>query len=74
MPQKPKPESEKRRTFGVSFDAELAERLDVLQPKRGGRSQFICDTLEIGLERRFGPDWREMADRLRSIEEEKVPA
>jgi hypothetical protein len=57
---------ERRRTFGISLDPELAERIDVLQPKIGRRSMFIADTLEIGLERRFGPNWREMADQLRS--------
>jgi hypothetical protein len=61
-----KPEHERRKTFGLSIDAELAGRITVLQPKRGGRSQFIADTLEIGLERRFGPNWREMADQLRA--------
>jgi metal-responsive CopG/Arc/MetJ family transcriptional regulator len=57
---------ERRRTFGISLDPELAERIDVLQPKIGRRSMFIADTLEIGLERRFGPNWREMADQLRA--------
>jgi hypothetical protein len=71
-----KPEQEKRRTFGLSIDAELAERITVLQPKRGGRSQFIADTLEIGLERRFGPNWRDMADdlRVRRVEREVATA
>lgn len=62
------PKPKQRRTFGFSLEPELADRIDAFEPKRGRRSQFIADTIELGLERRFGPNWRDMADQLRAAQ------
>lgn len=75
-PPNPSPDGEIRKTFGLSLEPELARRIDALAGfKRGRRSQFICDTLEIGLERRFGPNWQTLADeKIEAIEREAIPA
>lgn len=68
------PKPRQRRTFGFSIEPELADRIDAFEPKRGRRSQFISDTIELGLERRFGPNWREMADQLRAAQSRDTAA
>ena len=48
---------------GVSFDEVTLRRIDALG---GGeartRSAFVMDMVEVGLETRFGPEWRTIAD------------
>lgn len=78
MPYPPKsPEKRGHTGFGVSLDRLSVTRIDALADltypnvTHGKRSQFVRDLLELGLSQRFGPNWRQFADRLR---EEQSPA
>lgn len=75
MPHPRKEPHRRRKAFGVSMPIEDVERMDALanitypNGGEGKRSQFIVEALFLGLERRFGANWREIADGRRERQE-----
>lgn len=75
-----KASDKRKKAFGISLTQEEVDRLDALADRayatggNGKRSMFIVETLFIGLERRYGPNWRELADEIRTVKKEPVAA
>ena len=61
FPQQPT----RKKGFGISLDETVVEKIDaLLSIKPGKRSEAYRDLLLEGVERRYGRDWAEKADRL----------
>lgn len=62
MPYPKQPAPDRKRGVGVSLHPLTIRRVDALAGGTGKRSEFLGETIEIGLAARFGEDWREIAD------------
>ncbi len=66
MPYLPKPDGEKHKAFGVSFDEITVSRLEALLGIRPGkRSEVFRDLIVDSMRRNYGHDWEVRADVLR---------
>ena len=71
MPRTLKSPEQRKKPIGVSLPMVEVDRFDALAETtypnggEGKRSQFIAEAIFLGLERRFGPNWRELADQMR---------
>ena len=61
----PKVAKEQKRTgVGLSIEPEMLSQIDALSGGTGKRSTFIRELLVDGLEKRYGSDWRKVADSI----------
>lgn len=62
MPYPKQPPPDRKRGVGVSLHPLTIRRVDALAGGNGKRSEFLGETIEVGLAARFGENWRELAD------------